>query len=490
MSKTKGVNPLAITVKKEDDHGEWYHQLLHKADLIRFTQVSGCYVLLPNSFFVWEQLKGYLDREFKQRGVSNCYYPIFIPKRVLEKEKDHFAGFEAEVAWVTHGGKSELEEPIAVRPTSETIMYESFKTLIQSYQDLPLKLNQWCNVVRWEFSDPTPFIRSREFLWQEGHTAFSTQSEAKDEVHDIIYLYQKTYQEMLAVPTIVGRKTIKEQFAGAEETLTVEGYLPGARRGIQAATAHHLGQNFAKMFGLEVSTDEKTTEFVWQNSWGFSTRSLGVAMMLHSDNQGLVLTPETARIQIVMVPIFNKASQQQVETEIQRLGKMLWDEGFRVEIDLRKKRPGWKYNYWEMRGVPLRLELGMRDMEAEQIMAITRYDGKKFSIKTGDEYFVKSVKQVMEQITPTMYKHAREQLHDNLISVATKDEFKKVVTNGQLALTPWCGDLECEERIRAEYEGVKSLCIPLEEQYQEKLAPTCTQCGAARETNCIFGRSF
>ncbi|XP_003367590.1 proline--tRNA ligase, partial [Trichinella spiralis] len=294
---------LGLETTKEGNFSEWYSQVITKAEMIEYYDISGCYIIRPWAFAIWEAIQAWLDRQIKLMDVANCYFPMFVSQAALEREKSHVKGFSPEVAWVTKSGQSEMSEPVAIRPTSETVMYSSFSKWIQSHRDLPLKINQWCNIVRWEFKHPTPFLRSREFLWQEGHTAHANKDDAVKEVHDILDLYARVYEELLAVPVIKGRKTDKEKFAGADFTTTIEAYIPTSGRGIQAATSHHLGQNFSKMFDIVYEHPEtQKKENVYQNSWGLTTRSIGVFTMIHSDNQGLVLPPAVAKVQVVIIP--------------------------------------------------------------------------------------------------------------------------------------------------------------------------------------------
>merc|ERR1712038_1269766 len=297
------VSRLGLEAKKEDNLADWYSQIIVKAEMLEYYDVSGCYILRPWAFSIWEAIQRFFDDEIKKLGVENCYFPIFVSQGALQKEKDHIADFSPEVAWVTKSGDTKLSEPIAIRPTSETVMYPAYAKWIQSYRDLPLRLNQWNNVVRWEFKHPQPFLRTREFLWQEGHTAFATFNEAKEEVLFILDIYRQVYENILAVPVICGRKTEKEKFAGGDYTMTVEAYISAAGRAIQGATSHHLGQNFSKMFDI-VFEDPKSGEkkYVYQNSWGLTTRSLGVLVMVHGDDKGLVLPPNLASIQVVITP--------------------------------------------------------------------------------------------------------------------------------------------------------------------------------------------
>jgi bifunctional glutamyl/prolyl-tRNA synthetase len=325
--------------------------------LIEYYDVSGCYILKPWSYFIWEEIKNFFDKEIKKLGVQNCYFPIFVSKAALEREKDHIADFAPEVAWVTKSGQTDLAEPIAIRPTSETVMYPSYARWIQSYRDLPMKLNQWNNVVRWEFKHPQPFLRTREFLWQEGHTAFAKYEEAEEEVYQILDLYADVYKKLLAVPMIKGKKTEKEKFAGADWTTTIEAFISASGRGIQAATSHHLGQNFSKMFEI-VYEDPETSQkkFVYQNSWGLTTRTIGILTMVHGDNTGLVLPPRVAFYQVVIVPCgittsLSKEDEAKLYEKCKFYETALKQADLRVHVDLRDNySPGWKFNYWELKG--------------------------------------------------------------------------------------------------------------------------------------------
>lgn len=360
-----GAAMLGLTVQKTAaDFGDWYQQVVVKGDLLEYYDVSGCYILKPGSYSIWEEIQAFFNREIKALGVRNSYFPMFVSSRVLEREKDHIEGFAPEVAWVTRAGSSDLEEPIAIRPTSETVMYPYYAKWIQSHRDLPLRLNQWNSVVRWEFKNPQPFLRTREFLWQEGHTAFLTREEAHEEVLQILDLYRRVYEDLLAVPVIPGVKSEKEKFAGGLYTTTVEGFIPTTGRGIQGGTSHGLGQNFSKMFNITVedpsakksdAAEEARKLHVWQNSWGLSTRSIGVMVMVHSDDKGLVLPPRVAEVQVVVIPVGITAKT----TEEDRLKlyeradlivKDLRKAGIRSKSDLREGyTPGFKYNDHEVK---------------------------------------------------------------------------------------------------------------------------------------------
>jgi len=370
--KKEGADVKGLTYTKEGNFPKWYEQIIIKSEMIEFYDISGCYILRPWSFSIWDAIRDFLDAKIKAIGVQNCYFPMFVSEARLNAEKDHVEGFAPEVAWVTKSGDGELNEPIAIRPTSETIMYPAFKNWIHSHRDLPLKLNQWNNVVRWEFKHPTPFLRTREFLWQEGHTAHASCAEADAEVMTILGFYAAVYEELLAVPVIQGKKTEKEKFAGGYYTTTVEAFIPTTGRAIQGATSHNLGQNFGKMFNIQYESSTGNKEIPWQNSWGLTTRTIGVMVMVHSDDKGLVLPPRIAPLQVVIVPISYKETDSDKQAKIASgIVESLTQAGIRVHVDDRANyNPGWKYNYWELKGVPLRLELGPKDVEKRQIRVV------------------------------------------------------------------------------------------------------------------------
>nr|XP_027205400.1 proline--tRNA ligase, cytoplasmic-like [Dermatophagoides pteronyssinus] len=370
---------IGITCSRSDDLAKWYHEVLTKAELIEYYDVAGCYILRPNIFAVWEFIQQFIDAKFKEHGIKNCYFPMFVTKGKLTAEEDHLEGFSAEVAWVTKSGSSDLAEPIAIRPTSETIMYPAFSKWIRSHRDLPLKLNQWCPVVRWEFSHPTPFIRTREFLWQEGHTAHSTAEEADSFALKMLEVYRAVYEELLAIPVAKGRKSELEKFAGGEVTYTVEGFVNVNGRSIQAATSHYLGANFAKIFDVKYERVSGEFSHVHQTSFGLSTRSIGALILIHGDDKGLRLPSRVAPTQVVIVPIEKKNVDSLPILERCRSAEArLRAVGVRAEIDDRSLfSPGYKFNHWEMRGVPLRVEIGPRDVEQETVRLVRRVDGAK-----------------------------------------------------------------------------------------------------------------
>ncbi len=471
-----------IKARKSDDFSEWYTQLIQKADLIEYTDVSGCYILRPSAYAIWERIQEFFNRELKLRGVKNAYFPLLIPEHLLMKEKEHVEGFTPEVAWVTHAGDSKLAERLAVRPTSETIMYDAYTKWIRSHKDLPLKLNQWCNVVRWEFKNPVPFLRSREFLWQEGHTAFATKKEAEKEVYDILGVYKRIFEELFAVPVFEGRKSENEKFAGAEFTTSVEAFLPSGKA-IQGATSHHLGQNFSKAFNISFLNQSGEHEFVWQNSWGITTRSIGIMVMVHSDDKGLVLPPKVASTQVVIVPILFDDSKKKVLAKCSDIVKHL--EGLAVYVDDRDSyTPGWKFNEWEMKGVPIRLELGPKDLAKNQVILVRRDTGEKAAVKISA--LKKVIPEVLESIQDSLFRKAKKILKDSVVEVSTFKEFLAALEARKIVKAKWCGEPKCEEMIK-EKTGAKSLNMPLK---QPKVSGKCPFCGSEAKVVAIFGKSY
>lgn len=445
MSKQMGVK-----AKKSEDFSEWYADVIQKAELIEHSRVSGCMVLRPHGYALWEAVQQFLDAELKQMGVENAYFPLLIPESLLQKEADHIEGFAPEVAWVTHTGDSELSERLAIRPTSETIMYDSYGKWIQSYRDLPLKLNQWCNVVRWEFNHPQPFLRTREFLWQEGHTAFATAEDAAQEVQDIIELYARAFEEVFAVPVFIGKKSEKEKFAGADYTLSIETFFPNGKA-IQAATSHFLGQNFSKPFEIAFMDENEQKQYVFQNSWGFTTRSIGVMIGMHGDDNGLVLPPRASRIKAVIVPITIKKKPEASEQVMKAANALAKEFGW--HLDDRDKSPGFKFNEWELKGIPVRIELGPRDLESNTCVVARRDTGEKASVPLNEVGGF--VNQLLDQIQLDMLSRAREWLEAQVVDVSSLDELKQVVEQGKIGRAFWCG---CDEQaIRDATDGAKSL---------------------------------
>ncbi|KAL0958476.1 hypothetical protein HGRIS_000615 [Hohenbuehelia grisea] len=515
-AKIEGAVQIAIGVKKEVDFATWYTNVLLKADMLDYYSVSGCYILKPWSYSIWEEIQEWFNREIKLLGVQNSYFPMFVSSKVLEREKDHIEGFAVEVAWVTRAGKSDLEEPIAIRPTSETAMYPYYAKWIKSHRDLPLKLNQWNSVVRWEFKNPQPFLRTREFLWQEGHTAHLTKGEADTEVRQILELYRRVYEELLAVPVIPGIKSEKEKFAGGLYTTTVEGFIPTSGRGIQAATSHCLGQNFSRpeMFNIVVEDPADPTRqgklYVWQNSWGLSTRTIGVMVMVHGDNQGLVLPPRVASVQAVVVPcgITAKTTDEEratINNACEALAETLRKDGVKAKADLREGyTPGYKFNDWEQKGVPLRLEIGPKDLKTNQTLTVRRDTGEKKPVPT--ENIGKTVTTLLDTIQKDMFTRAQNEYFSKIKEVTKWEEIVPALDSKCVVVIPWCEVVACEDDIkersgrasepqdeRAPSAGAKSLCIPFDQSKWTPIEPgktKCPACGKDAKRWTLFGRSY
>tara|TARA_Y100000310_G_scaffold242934_1_gene247213 strand:+ start:9185 stop:10627 length:1443 start_codon:yes stop_codon:yes gene_type:complete len=473
-----------ITAKKEEDFSEWYTQVIQKADLADYTSVSGCIVYKPGSYTIWENIKDITDKRFKAIGIQNCYFPLFIPESLLQKEAQHIEHFAPEVAWVTHGGDTKLGDRLAIRPTSETIMYESYSKWIRSHQDLPLRYNQWNNVVRWEFKHPTPFLRGREFLWNEGHTCFATQKEAESEGKHIIAIYQDVCENYLALPALIGKKSEKEKFAGAVYTISMEYLMPNGK-GIQGPDFHHDGQNFAKPFDISFMDKKGKKEYVWQNTFAISTRMLGVLFAIHSDNRGLVLPPKIAPLQTVIIPILFDDSKEKVISEAKKIQEKLERQGISVHLDLRENySPGWKFNQWELKGIPLRIELGPKDVQAKQAVFVRR-DTREKQTSPLPQVATKSI-ELLEDIQANMYKKAKKHLKDSITKVTTTKEAQKAFKDQKIVYAQWCNTVECEEKFKEKY-AAKSLNSPLK---QPKTNGKCFACSKKATTWFYFGKSY
>ena len=465
----------------EDDFAQWYTDIVRKAELADYTPVKGFIAIRPYGYAIWENIQKYADEKFKEHGVENLSMPVLIPEGLLNKEKDHVEGFAPEVAWVTMGGGNKLEERLCIRPTSETIFDTMYSKWLSSWRDLPYKYNQWCNVVRWE-KETRPFLRSREFLWQEGHTIHETAEEAKNFTQEMLNVYQDIFENVLAIPALKGQKTESEKFAGAEATYTVEALMLDGRA-LQGGTSHYFGQNFTKPFDVKFQNREGKQEYAYQTSWGISTRMIGAVIMVHGDNRGLKLPPRVAPIQIAIVPVAaNKPGVIEKATEIyEKLNKQ-----FRVKLDTREQyTPGYKFNYWEMKGVPVRLEIGPRDIENGQCVLVRRDTLEKCTVKLDN--LEEEITNLLEKIQKNMYEMASN-LREKRTSIALNmDEFiEKINTNQGYIKTMWCGDEACEEKIH-ELTGAKSRCIPFE---QENISDTCVCCGKKANKMVIWGRQY
>jgi prolyl-tRNA synthetase len=465
----------------EEDFAKWYTDVVRKAELADYTDTKGCIAIRPYGYAIWENIQNYADKKFKEVGVTNLYMPVLIPESLLQKEKDHVEGFAPEVAWVTIGGGEDLEERLCIRPTSETMMSTMYSKWVRSWRDLPILGNQWCNVLRWE-KETRPFLRSREFLWQEGHTVHETAEEARERTLMMLDIYAEIIEDLLAIPVLKGRKTKKEQFAGAEETYTVESLMHDGRA-LQAGTSHYFGQNFTKPFEIKFQNREGKEEYAYQTSWGISTRLIGAVIMAHGDNRGLKLPPKVAPIQAVLIPIaMHKEGVLEKTTEIyNKLNKK-----FRMKFDDRDNcSPGFKFNDWEMRGVPVRIEIGPKDLEAGNAVLVRRDTGEKEIVSLDN--LENRLEELMNDIQVAMYKECQKRREEKTTIAYTLEEIiKNLEENQGYVKTMWCGNVECENKIK-EVTGAHSRCIPFS---QEHLSDTCPVCGKKADTMVVWGRQY
>ena len=461
------------------DFAQWYTDVVKKAELTDYTSVKGCMVLKPAGYAIWELIQRQLDDRFKETGVENVYLPMFIPESLLQKEKDHVEGFAPEVAWVTYGGLNKLQERMCVRPTSETLFCDFYKNEIQSYRDLPKVYNQWCSVVRWE-KETRPFLRSREFLWQEGHTAHATAEDAEARTIQMLNLYAEFCEKILAIPVIKGRKTDKEKFAGAEATYTIEALMHDGKA-LQSGTSHNFGDGFAKAFGIQYTDKENKLQYVHQTSWGMTTRLIGAVIMVHGDDSGLVLPPKIAPVQVMIVPVMQK-KEGVLEKAAELKGKL---GGFRVKVDDSDKSPGWKFAECEMRGIPVRIEIGPKDIEASRCILVRRDTREKIEVSLDD--LEATVAEVLANIQKDMLEKARTHREAHTYTAVNYQEFEKTVNEKPgFIKAMWCGDQACEDLIK-EKTGATSRCMPFE---QEKLADTCVCCGKPATKMVYWGRAY
>ena len=468
----------AIT-SMEEDFAQWYTDVVKKAELLDYTSVKGCMVFKPAGYAIWELIQQQMDARFKEKGVQNVYLPMFIPESLLNKEKDHVEGFAPEVAWVTHGGLQPLQERLCVRPTSETLFCDYYKNVVQSYRDLPQVCNQWCSVVRWE-KETRPFLRSREFLWQEGHTAHATEQEAEERTIQMLNVYADFCEQVLAIPVVKGRKTDKEKFAGAVATYTIESLMHDGKA-LQSGTSHNFGDGFARAFGIQFTDKDNKLKYVHQTSWGTTTRLIGAVIMVHGDNSGLVLPPKIAPIQIDIIPIQQK--KEGVLDKAYELKNRL--KGFRVKVDDTDKSPGWKFSEQEMRGIPIRVEIGPKDIEANKCVICRRDTGEKIEISL-DEIEVKAG-EILDQIQKEMLERARAHRDSHTYVAKNMDEFRKIFAEKSgFVKAMWCGEQDCEDKIKEEL-AVTSRCMPFE---QENLADTCVCCGKPAKKMVYWGRAY
>ena len=466
----------------EEDFAQWYTDVVKKAELTGYTQVKGCMVIKPAGYAIWENIQAELDRRFKETGVENVYLPMLIPEGLLQKEKDHVEGFAPEVAWVTHGGTEELEERMCVRPTSETLFSDFYAKDVHSYRDLPKVYNQWCSVLRWE-KTTRPFLRSREFLWQEGHTVHATAEEAQERTEQMLNVYADFAEEFLAIPVIRGRKTDKEKFAGAIATYTIEALMHDGKA-LQCGTSHNFGDGFARAFEIQYVSRENKPEYCHQTSWGMTTRMIGAIIMVHGDNSGLKLPPRVAPVQAMVIPIQQK--KEGVLECAENLTKALKDAGIRAKLDDTDKSPGWKFSDQEMRGIPVRLELGPKDIAEGQCVIVRRDTREKIIAPL--EGIGEKVREVLEQIQQDMFNDAKQRMESMTYTALTKEEFSETAdTKPGFIRAMWCGDRKCEEEIKDQLGGVTSRCMPFA---QEHLSDTCIWCGRPAKSMVYWGKAY
>lgn len=479
MAKEKKL--VEAITSMEEDFTQWYTDVVKKAELMDYSSIKGCMIFKPNGYAIWENIQKQLDERFKKIDVENVYMPMFIPESLLEKEKDHVEGFAPEVAWVTQGGMETLPERLCVRPTSETLFCDLYSNIIQSYRDLPKVYNQWCSVVRWE-KTTRPFLRSSEFLWQEGHTAHATAEEAEERTVQMLNTYADFCEEVLAIPMVKGRKTDREKFAGAEATYTIEALMHDGKA-LQSGTSHNFGDGFAQAFDIQYTDKENKLQYVHQTSWGVSTRLIGAIIMVHGDDSGLVLPPRIAPVQVMVVPI-----QQQKEGVLDKASevKAALAKNFRVKIDVSEKSPGWKFAEQEMRGIPVRVELGPKDIEANQCVVVRR-DTREKQIVSLEELNEK-LSEILETMQADMLAKAKAFLESHISDALNYEELKDAAaTKPGFIRAMWCGDEACELKIKEDMT-VTSRCMPFDDQ--EQIASTCVCCGKPAHKLVYWGKAY
>jgi prolyl-tRNA synthetase len=454
---------IGITAEK-DDFSEWFAQLMLKADLADYTDVSGCIIIKPSAYSIWEKIKEEVDKRFKKLGVQNCSFPLFIPEKLFNIEKEHVKGFSPEVAWVTEAGGTKLNERLAIRPTSETIMYPSYAKWIRSWRNLPLKLNQWNNVVRWEFSHPVPFFRGREFLWNELHTALASEKEAMTEGKQILDAYSDVCENFMALYGMTGKKTEKEKFAGGVASWKIHYIIPSGRI-IEGPCFHHDGQNFSKAYGIKYLDESGKEQFVWQNTYAISTRMLGTMFAMHSDDKGLILPPKMAEHQIVIVPILFDDSKTKVLKTANEISSKLKE--FNAFVDERGNyKPGFKFNEWELKGIPVRIEIGPKDLESNSVIVVRRDSGKKEIVKISD--LSKKIPAVLDDIQSNLFEKSKKLFKEKVVKAKSLSELKKIIDDKKVGIVPLCKNIECEDMLKAETKGAKAVFISEEKIKSEK----------------------
>lgn len=480
MAKEKKL--VEAITSMEEDFAQWYTDVVKKAELIDYSSVKGCMILKPAGYAIWENIQHELDRRFKETGVENVYMPLFIPESLLNKEKDHVEGFAPEVAWVTYGGLNPLQERLCVRPTSETLFCDFYKNIIQSYRDLPKVYNQWCSVVRWE-KETRPFLRSREFLWQEGHTAHATAEEAEARTVQMLNLYADFCEEVLAMPVVRGQKTEKEKFAGAEATYTIEALMHDGKA-LQSGTSHNFGDGFAKAFGIQYTDKDNKLQYVHQTSWGMTTRLIGAVIMVHGDDSGLVLPPRIAPTQVMVIPI--QQHKEGVLEKAEELKTRLAASGIRVKSDNSEKSPGFKFSEQEMRGIPIRIEIGPKDIQAGQCVLVRR-DTREKTVVALEDLEAKTT-ELLETIQSEMFARAKAHRDAHIYDAHNYTEFTEIVnTKPGFIRGMWCGDQACEDKIKEDFAAT-SRCMPFNDQ--EQIATTCVCCGKPAHKLVYWGKAY
>ena len=479
MAKEKKL--VEAITSMEEDFAQWYTDVCLKSELAGYTSVKGCMVIKPAGYAIWENIQKELDRRFKETGVENVYLPMFIPESLLQKEKDHVEGFAPEVAWVTHGGLEPLQERLCVRPTSETLFCDLYSRDVHSHRDLPKIYNQWCSVVRWE-KTTRPFLRSREFLWQEGHTAHATAEEAEERTILMLNFYAAFCEEVLAIPVIKGRKTDKEKFAGAEATYTIESLMHDGKA-LQSGTSHNFGDGFAKAFGIQYTDKDNTLKYVHQTSWGMTTRMIGALIMVHGDNSGLVLPPKIAPVQLMITPIRQDA--EGVLDTARQMEENIRAAGIRVKLDDSDKSPGWKFSEQEMRGIPIRMEIGPKDVQNGQAVLVRRDTREKYVLPFSE--IPAKAAALLDEIQNALYEKALAHRNSHTYDAHNYDEFADIINNRPgFVRAMWCGNQSCEDKIKEDFAAT-SRCIPFE---QESLSDVCVCCGRPAKKMVYWGRAY
>lgn len=479
-AKKEEEQQLGLTVKKNENFSEWYNQVILKAELADYGPVRGFMIIRPRAYAVWEKIQEFFNERIRAHGVTNAYFPLLIPESFFKKEAEHAKGFAPELAWVEN--KDNSEERVAIRPTSETIMYDAYAKWIRSHRDLPLRINQWCNVLRWEVKQTKLFLRTREFLWQEGHCVYATKDECDKEVKLFLDEYKKLCEELLAIPVIEGKKSKYETFPGAYYTLTLEALMPDGKA-LQMGTSHNLGQGFAKAFGIKFLGEDGKEKIPWQSSWGFSTRLIGATVMVHSDDKGLVLPPKVAYNKAVIVPIIFEESKDKVLSECKKVAQKL--KKFDVILDDRETHSaGWKFNEWELKGIPLRIEIGPKDLEKKQAVIVRRDTNKKKFVKLSS--LEKEIEKELDEMQKDLFKKAKKFLDSNIVEANSWEEFKKAIDNRKFVLAYFCMEETCEEAIKDETTAT-SRCIPFNQKIKEG---KCIKCGKPAKERAYFAKSY